>query len=700
MSRLVIFFCVLSVFVLESRAENYKQLPPSGIAIDAAEGRRLRMSVRQLQQRLDAAAADSADARHWRPDVEVLIRAVRLALEQDLFFKKGQIADAKLLLDEASKRLSAAVSGDRGLRLIGLSTEPTANPQLLVGGFVSGIDDSVQPYGLVLPPEFDASSDQRCRMDVWLHGRGDTKTEIPFLRERMTKVGTYAPADTIVLHPFGRYCNAFKFAGERDVYESIAHVENLASIDKDRIAIRGFSMGGAGCWHLAVHDPVKWFSANPGAGFVDTLVYQKWNDKPPFPLDPVQQKLLRWYDVLPWVTNLKNTHVIAYSGEVDKQKQAADRVHLASKDAGLSWPYVIGEGMAHKIDPESAQRMNDQIAQWASTPTDHPRPTIDFVTHTLRYHKAGWLSVNGLTRHWEPGRVKASILPGAGLEIRTEGVNRIAIDFRQSGWPGDNNEAKLIIDRDRLLVEDEDDAPGLQCRLLRAGDSGEESSGGSWHQLSDVDNRLRKRPGLQGPIDDAFCDRFLFVIPSRPAAHGVVQRWIDREIAYAQDRWRRLMRGEVRIVTDAELNETDVESSHLICFGDFGSNGFLRDVAPQLPIAWTRHEIRVGENTFDPSTHAAVFCYPNPRNPNRYIVANSGMTFREFSNTSNSRQVAMLPDWAVLDVSEKDDAIFAGEVVAKGFFDEHWRLEGFSGTPGQHQIHAKSQQMQARSASE
>ena len=104
---------------------------------------------------------------------------------------------------------------------------------------------------------------------------------------------------------------------------------------------------------------------------------------------------------------------------------------------------------------------------------------------------------------------------------------------------------------------------------------------------------------------------------------------------------------------------------------------------------------------FDPSTHAAVFCYPNPRNPNRYIVANSGMTFREFSNNSNSRQIAMLPDWAVLDVSDKDDTIFAGKVVAKGFFDEQWQLEGsVEALAGQRQVRAKSQQIQARSASE
>ena len=46
----------------------------------------------------------------------------------------------------------------------------------------------------------------------------------------------------------------------------------------------------------------------------------------PYEIDETRRKLLNWYDVLPWVTNLKNTKTVAYSGEVDKQKQAADRV--------------------------------------------------------------------------------------------------------------------------------------------------------------------------------------------------------------------------------------------------------------------------------------------------------------------------------------------------------------------------------------
>jgi len=55
------------------------------------------------------------------------------------------------------------------------------------------------------------------------------------------------------------------------------------------------------------------------------------------------------------------------------------------------------------------------------------------------------------------------------------------------------------------------------------------------------------------------------------------------------------------------------------------------------------------------------------------LVINSGMTFREFSNVSNSRQIAMLPDWAILRTDQQDDGIFAGKVVRDGFFDETWQ---------------------------
>jgi hypothetical protein len=66
--------------------------------------------------------------------------------------------------------------------------------------------------------------------------------------------------------------------------------------------------------------------------------------------------------------------------------------------------------------------------------------------------------------------------------------------------------------------------------------------------------------------------------------------------------------------------------------------------------------------------------YPNPLNPKKYVVLNSGFTFREAAYANNSLQVAMLPDYAVVDVTTPADAQWPGKVTAAGFFGEKWEL--------------------------
>lgn len=50
--------------------------------------------------------------------------------------------------------------------------------------------------------------------------------ELGFIQARMGKAkDKFQSADTIMLHPYGRYSNAFKFAGEVDVFEALEHVK-------------------------------------------------------------------------------------------------------------------------------------------------------------------------------------------------------------------------------------------------------------------------------------------------------------------------------------------------------------------------------------------------------------------------------------------------------------------------------------------
>ena len=114
------------------QAETYKQLPPPGIEIDAKLRASLTERVDQLQNAISNVAERSQDAGLWRPDVEVLVRAVRLALEQNLFFKKSEPKIAAKLLDEAERRLGAAVKAKRGLPLLGLAEAASVLAEIAV----------------------------------------------------------------------------------------------------------------------------------------------------------------------------------------------------------------------------------------------------------------------------------------------------------------------------------------------------------------------------------------------------------------------------------------------------------------------------------------------------------------------------------------------------------------------------------------
>jgi pimeloyl-ACP methyl ester carboxylesterase len=126
-----------------------------------------------------------------------------------------------------------------------------------------------------IPPSFSPTALHHWRLDAWFHGRQENWSEVNFLYERERNPGEFTPRDTIVLHLYGRYCNANKLAGEVDLFEALEAVKQQYAIDENRIVIRGFSMGGAAAWQFAVHYAGDWAAAAPGAGFSETPQFLK-----------------------------------------------------------------------------------------------------------------------------------------------------------------------------------------------------------------------------------------------------------------------------------------------------------------------------------------------------------------------------------------------------------------------------------------
>ena len=141
-------------------------------------------------------------------------------------------------------------------------------------------------------------------------------------------------------------------------------------------------------------------------------------------------------------------------------------------------------------------------------------------------------------------------------------------------------------------------------------------------------------------------------------------------MADAIAQWRLQFRGVPRVKDDVSITSDDIASNNLVLWGDPQSNQLLAKIAAQLPIRWEGGEIQVGDRKYATDKNVPVLIYPNPLNPKRYVVINSGFTFSGAAHLSNALQTPKLPDYAVIDFSSQS----GDGVVDAGFFDEHWQL--------------------------
>jgi len=185
--------------------------------------------------------------------------------------------------------------------------------------------------------------------------------------------------------------------------------------------------------------------------------------------------------------------------------------------------------------------------------------------------------------------------------------------------------------------------------------------------------QLAKQPGLSGPIDDAFLDPFLMVKPTGTAMNPELHAWTQHEMNRAAFEWRRQFRGDAPVKDDQSITDADIAAHHLILWGDPQSNAVLAKILAKLPISWAEGKLTANGKTYDVSKHAPVLIYPNPLNPKRYVVLNSSFTYREYDYLNNARQVAKLPDWAVVEITSPKSSRAPGKILDAGFFDEAWQ---------------------------
>jgi hypothetical protein len=351
-----------------------------------------------------------------------------LLADAEIFIKSEQWARRYPNTDETSAdvglRKKALVRADQRLTLLKSGQHPwTAKRGRVVRGYRSIVDASVQPYGLIVPAGYDAA--KPIRLDVVLHGstkpRGDS--ELKFM-ERFddgdANSTQLVDQPFIELHPLGRVENCYRWAGETDVFEAIDDVCRKYNIDRDRIVLRGMSMGASGTWHLGLKHPDKFVALGPYCGYVDT---HRFSETPletfvrVGPLPEYQERALHMLDSVDYAANAGVVPAIACMGEKDVFFQAHVIMGEAMQREGLTMVNLISPGTGHVIDPVTHAEQLRRIGEYAERGIDHVPRQLRFVTWTLKYPRCHWLEVQGLGEHYRRSEISARILDDRAIEI-------------------------------------------------------------------------------------------------------------------------------------------------------------------------------------------------------------------------------------------------------------------------------------------
>lgn len=641
-----LFPCALFALATSALAQPApKHIPPPGITLTDADRAELSSGAAALRKDIDALPAALANEPRLLallPDVEIFHKAVDWALRYDEFMAPKEITFARHLLAEGRERVAQLRQRQAPW------LEATG---LVVRGYRSQLDGSVQPYGLVVPETWRAGEN---RVMVWLLGRGEKRTELAFLAEREAGPPQLTPQNTLLVVAYGRFCNATKFAGEVDVFEALAAVRAHYRVDANRIAVAGFSMGGGSAWHLATHFSGLWCAASPGAGFAETPIFTRALAPGKEPRPPWEQKLWRWYEGTGIAGNLFNCPTVAYSGEIDPQKEAGDLMEVAMANEGLKLERFIGPQTPHRYHPDTKQALTVRLEELITKGREPQPREVRLTTYTLRYPEAAWVRIEGLGQHWERADVHARFADADTIAADTKNVTALAFNGVRP--------TAVVLDGQRIN------------RLRASAEAGLHfaKQAGTW-RIASGDSGLRKRPGLTGPIDDAFMEAFVFVRPTGKPLNPELGAWVEGELTAAKNLWRDVYRGDVLVKDDRSVTPDDLAARNLVLWGDPNSNAFLAKIIAQLPVKWDAKALSFRGKTYDAANHAPILVFPNPLNPTRYVVLNSGLDFRADGYGNNALQTPKLPDWAVVDLHTPPGPRWPGKIVDAGFFDEEWK---------------------------
>jgi hypothetical protein len=377
-------------------------------------------------------------------------------------------------------------------------------------------------------------------------------------------------------------------------------------------------------------------------------------------------------DSVDYAANAGVVPVVAAIGEKDP---FFDYAHVLMEAAmakeGLKLVNLISPGTGHTIDPVTHREQMRLIAQHVAKGRDTAPRQLRFVTWTLKYNQCHWLELLALGRHYERAEIRAQVADDGTVDI-ADPANVTAFAIRPP---------MLQAPATRLRIG------GVDIPLPKPGDAPRTLAfarqGAAWKCTGRraAYAGTGKRPGVQGPIDDAFTSPFLCVRGTGRPWNPAVGAWADATLRRFEYEYAHYLRGDVPVKNDTDVTEADLRAKNLILFGDPGSNALIARCLDKLPLTWTRDDLTLGQSRYAAKDHAPALIHPSPFARDRYVVLNSGHTFHEKEFAAyNYLLFPRLGDWAIMRTTggaeawRPGSATFPESAITAGFFDEGWKL--------------------------
>ncbi|MEA1997274.1 MAG: prolyl oligopeptidase family serine peptidase, partial [Gemmatimonadota bacterium] len=541
----------------------------------------------------------------------------------------------------------------------------------------SSLDDTVYPFALYLPESVD-NSQAGWPLVLSLHGawsnhannmkrllgignRPGEPDELAFCS--LPTLPELPRVPGIIVCPCGRGTMSYHGPGAADVLEVMDLVREKYPVDPGRITVTGLSMGGNGVWEMALHHYPDLFAAVvpvcPFADIENWLLFKI--------MMPENMKNLRFLEraykqnqVINCVENALAfpVHIFHSTDDPVVPVKHSEEMFTALEKAGVKVDFTRFDLVEHNSwDP--AYYQNKTLRRLFEAKRERPAEEITFTTCRYEYSRYDWVEIERFEEYGEYARVQASWDSGkARFDIETENVARLNLypQGLPGVGPGDRVKIKGVSDI-VLTVKTPVKGP---VKLALEGD-----------RIRIAEDRPKAKPvkkkGLEGPIFEVLSSRVILVYG---ATGGSDEGDLLLEEALRFANWGELPDVHFMIKPDSLVTAGDIETSHLVLFGDNASNSLIGRINSEAPVRFTGKKIVAGRERFAKDEVAFKCVFPNPLNPDKLVLVNFAETWdysREWFYLAAFKQ---LPDYFIY--RRGSDLPFGAKVLKAGYFNEDW----------------------------